>query len=509
MTSVIGLWLQAALSLQWGEPRSQAFWQLYGAELRKTSAYEAPHAYTLLLNGADAYGLPYQTTNSRESEWGDSAICDCIRMDSIGPAMVSFAYQRGGLMEPPEADDTLMLWGLTATGEWRLLWHTQGTGLADSSFTVVQLFLQDSIWFHPCFRLKWSTWGSTYGGYDNWHIGYTFIATDTIAATPYWKRLPRIYDKTYGRWGPTYTPLDSVCGIIKISDSIPTVVEVRVDRRVIFTQTYQGVGEFQVCLPPFRFLGRGIYSIEWIWHRFATADSGILLDTLVLEGNQWGYDDEEMETGYGLRQAGRAFLQVFRLDTPQLIKRIGVQFFPLPTQYGKPFQLGVWDINQGTTPLYLKIERVLVDSTNSWQWYEVDTPLVIGGQVGLGFIQLDGQPLGVGWDASCAIDSAVRLEFSGGWTPSEIKGCMMVRVELGSVETALSFPSPPKRSHLIVGQAGELLSFPKGACPPLMIWDTRGQFIALWSEGDIEAPLAGMYICTDTRGQVWRLVVRP
>lgn len=169
MSWMLTVWGQVVLSLPWGEPRTRDFWQLYGAELRKTSAYNAPHAYTLLLNGANQFGLPYQTDNPRLSGLGDSAVCGCIPLDSIGPVFISFAYQAGGRMEPPEIDDTLTLWGIDAAGEWRPLWQTQGTGIAETVFTAVNLFLEDAQWLHPCFRLKWTVWGSTYGAYDNWH----------------------------------------------------------------------------------------------------------------------------------------------------------------------------------------------------------------------------------------------------------------------------------------------------------------------------------------------------
>lgn len=83
-------------------------------------------------------------------------------------------------MDPPEADDTLSLWGLTVEGTWERLWHTEGSLRTDSAFTVVYVPLAEPKWFHPCLRLKWTTWGSTYGAYDNWFIAYTYVQRDTI-----------------------------------------------------------------------------------------------------------------------------------------------------------------------------------------------------------------------------------------------------------------------------------------------------------------------------------------
>lgn len=57
------IWVQVLWGVEWGGDTLP--WTLYGAELRKTSALAAPRAYTLLLNGAAAAGLPYQTDNPR------------------------------------------------------------------------------------------------------------------------------------------------------------------------------------------------------------------------------------------------------------------------------------------------------------------------------------------------------------------------------------------------------------------------------------------------------------
>ncbi|GIV25256.1 MAG: hypothetical protein KatS3mg026_0948 [Bacteroidia bacterium] len=94
------VWLQLfPLTAEWGE--TSPVWTFYGAEIRKTSAYQAPRAFCLLLNGANRSGLPYQTDNPRLSGYADSAQSPCIAPPQL-PVWVSFAYQRGGLMDPPE-----------------------------------------------------------------------------------------------------------------------------------------------------------------------------------------------------------------------------------------------------------------------------------------------------------------------------------------------------------------------------------------------------------------------
>lgn len=510
MSFILLIFGQIAIGLPWGEPRSRTFWELYGAELRKTSAYNAPHAYTLLLNGANTYGLPYQTENPRLSGWGDSTVSGCIRMDSIGLAYVSFAYQRGGRMEPPEADDTLTLWGLDADGAWVPLWQAQGTGMPETTFTTVHLLLQENRWFHPCFRLKWTVWGSTYGAYDNWHIAYTLIQRDTLPLYPVWGSLPRIYDEKYGIWGTNYAP--GAVSATVIGDSVLEVGSVvrlagqELRRRQSIPPPR---GEtLSIQLPPGMPPGR--YPVEWhlSWGNLP-ADSLHLIDTLVVEQNIWGYDDGEMEAGYGLLQLNRAFCQVFYIDTVQRLRRVGVRFFAVPTQYGKPFQLGVWNMAEGTRPLYLKFERILMDSVGGWQWFEIDTFLTIQGEIGVGFIQADNQPLAVGWDASCVGFSRVRIESAGGWVPSQIEGCMMVRIELTFPVAALYTAASECASSTVWGRAGEPLTFPPEATAPITIWGADGRLIERAAMGTVTLTVPGLYIGTDTRGRGWRLLIMP
>lgn len=504
-------WGQVALSLPWGEPRTRGFWQFYGAELRKTSAYNAPHAYTLLLNGANQFGLPYQTDNPRLSDWGDSAVCGCIRLDSIGPVFISFAYQAGGRMEPPEADDTLTLWGQNAAGEWRPLWQTQGTGLAETTFTAVTLFLSDAQWLHPCFRLKWTSWGSTYGAYDNWHIAYTLIRPDSLPPYPAWKALPRTYDKVYGTWGIGYDT-DSVYAFLSGDGNTEVEVQVFVNQQRIFYQRRfpsPSGDPVPIKLPMF-----GVpdtYRVEWLLSWDSLSSEFLRLeDVVVLDGHTWGYDDGEMEAGYGLRQPNRGFCQVFRIDTAQRLARVGVRFFPVPTQYGKPFQLGVWDMQAGLQPLYLKFERIQIDSVGGWQWFEIDTPLIVQGEIGVGFIQADHQPLGVGWDASCGGVNRVRVETPSGWVPSQIEGCMMLRIQLQPALSALEFSERRVAgTSTIHGRVGEPIAFPSSLSLPVRVWSMDGRLVGIYTAGEATFVQSGLYVATDARGHSCRLLIVP
>ncbi|MCS6895417.1 MAG: hypothetical protein NZZ60_04620 [Bacteroidia bacterium] len=510
MIALLFVFSQVALNRQWGDVKSQGFWRLYGAELRKTSAYNAPHAYALLLNGASRFDLPYQSDNPRLSGWGDSVVSGCIRMDSIGPAYLSFAYQRGGYMEPPENDDTLILWGLNANGQWLPLWRTEGTGIAETTFSVVHLFIEDAQWLHPCFTLKWTVWGSTYGAYDNWFVGYTIIRRDTQSILPVWVQLPRIYDAVYAVWPYTYSVFDSVSARVAGDGMTPFRTEVFMNGQYILRTARifsPGGDTIRVRIPVINSPGR--FPVRWaLYGGMVSIDSFVVTDTLIIGEDVWGFDDGEMESGYGLLQANRPFCQSFRIDTPHRLKSIGVKFFPLPAQYGKPFQLGVWDPSGNASgPLYLKFQRIISDTTSDWQWFDLDTSIVVRGEICVGLVQLEAQPLGVGWDMNCGTTS-VKVQSSGGWIPSELRGCMMIRVKLEPAVASLPSVSERHIHSTIVGRAGQEIAIPSEARLPLRVWNMVGAESFL-NQASMTIPTPGVYVCVDAAGQVWRLIIVP
>jgi hypothetical protein len=98
----MGAWvlLQVWLGGSWGV--GGPAWQSYGTQLRKSSGLNAPRALVQVLNGADSKDFPYQTDNPRAAGWGDSLVSPCLNTENAPKLYVHFAYQRGGLMDPPK-----------------------------------------------------------------------------------------------------------------------------------------------------------------------------------------------------------------------------------------------------------------------------------------------------------------------------------------------------------------------------------------------------------------------
>jgi len=505
--------LQIWLGGSWGVPGSS--WQSYGTQLRKSSAINAPRAFVMVLNGADARNLPYQIDNPRTAGWTDSLLSPCLNTESAPSLFVHFAYQRGGLMDAPEADDTLRLWGLRSDSTWQVLWDTVGTGQADTTFWERTLRLEDPAWRHPCFRLRWAAYGSTYGAYDNWLLAYTAVTADSLLTGAYWQSIPRVY---WGRYGivPAYLAE-------QIQDSLLTTITGLPGNNVLLTHQRS-----DATLTRSLTLSGGSDSVRWpsLQGPFPDTLSRIELlykieptdelwpDTTTV-GPWLGYEDGEMEQGYGLSVSNRAFIQVFELDTLVAMDRVAIQFFPVPTQVGKPFQLGVWLLSERQDPVYLRFQRIQLDSVGGgFVEYLLDTVLWVQGRVGVGFIQADNMPLGVGWDGSYAGETVVYRDSAGVWVPSRKQGCLMMRLGLVP-QRLLSLTSGPEQ---IAGwwlapvpvRAGATVQIGGSYRGVLSVWSLQGMRLGEVSGGTFQAPMqAGMYFVRDDQGCTQKLLVVP
>jgi hypothetical protein len=511
----MGAWvlLQVWLGGSWGV--GGPAWQSYGTQLRKSSGLNAPRALVQVLNGADSKDLPYQTDNPRAAGWGDSLVSPCLNTENAPKLYVHFAYQRGGLMDPPESNDTLRLWGLRADGTWQVLWDTIGTGQVDSTFLEHTLQLEDSVWRHRCFRLRWAVYGSIYGAYDNWLLAYTAVTADSLLSGTYWRFIPRTY---WGRYGivPHYLA-------DRIRDSLVTAVMGAPGEVGVFTYQ-QPNGTFLKTVS----LSGGIDTVRWppILGPFADTLSQMELRYECLPTNElwvdttavgrWiGYDDGEMEQGYGLSVANRAFIQVFQLDTLVALDRVAIRFFPVPTQVGRPFQLGIWLLAEGRDPVYLRFHRVSLDTAGGgFVEYPLDTVLWVRGRIGVGFIQADNQPLGVGWDGSYREEPVVYRDSAGFWVPSRKEGCLMVR--LGLVPQSLlglSGVGEPRGGwwlRPVPARAGMPVQLCGQWAGEITLWSTEGKMLRRIAQETFEAPSTpGVYLVQDALGRTYKLLVLP
>ncbi|MCS6789913.1 MAG: hypothetical protein NZ580_02895, partial [Bacteroidia bacterium] len=401
----------------------------------------------------------------------------------------------------------------SSTNTWQLLWYAVGSAMADSQFQKVVLPLRAPSWFHSCFQLRWKAWGSTWGAYDNWLIAYTYILRDTAYNPVAWERLPRSYHTTFTNW---VFPSAS-------SDSLQASFVGREGQRIraalyVNQQSFwRGVAEIRqgrakITLPSLSTFSPGTYLLEWRLERVNPPETlySVVYDTLRLLPDMLSYDDGEVERGYGVRQAGKAFLQDFELDTAWQITAVGIKYFIIPNQIGKPFQLGIWRSVEERQPLYLKYERVYPDSAEGWRWYRIDTPIVLRGKIGVGLIQADAQPLGVGWDAGCS--TRLYLEQGGSWVVSGQGGCLHIRLRLAVPQTALrnaeansifSIPSPLS--------AGAELPKDRVWAYPLRLWNAQGQLITQWgAEEQLQLPYqSGLYFLQDSLGRSVPILILP
>ena len=119
-------------------------------------SYNAPSRGVLTFDGATYDRKKYSPF--LEINYADFIESQPIDLSGFSPSdslILSFFYQPGGVGDAPEeADSFLLAFDTTGAGDYWPVWATVGDGSAHSSFTYVQVVLEDSVFFHSDFKFR-------------------------------------------------------------------------------------------------------------------------------------------------------------------------------------------------------------------------------------------------------------------------------------------------------------------------------------------------------------------
>jgi hypothetical protein len=500
---------------------SRAFWDLPtngvvgservpGVSTRKSSA--GPSKGTCSFDGATAFGELYE----QELAFGmaDSLTSLPFDLSAFAPGdslYLSFYVQRGGPSDVPEASDSLVLsFDSSGTYQYERVWGLKGNGASDLRFRYVEIPIREARYFRNGFRFRFQNFGSLNGEFDVFHIDYVVLrhnrfAGDSAASdvSPYIVNsgpmgtvtaVPRDHFGLAARMG---TPVVRVANVS--TPAITTQLNCQISDPVggnaligSISQTYGPVtiqpGEHEVAILPGSFSEQASSFIDYGAIRFrsivsAPGDQRPGNDTLDFYcgiDSVLGYDDGVSDGAYGLTTA-RSFCQTYRIPEPDTLTAVWIYFTPYLyynsangqsySLANKNFRLSVWDtlvvdsfLVQTSTGMSVRYDS----SLNSFNRYPLANPIVVDTLFWVGIRQIDGVPLGVGFDRNFGAAELYYEATNGDFVLSTNVGALMIRPEFGQKRLSVgqenslprlapmvsTFPNPWREGELTLRMEG-------------------------------------------------------
>ncbi len=456
-------------------------------------------------DGLDEFGNPYDNAASTIQGGCDTLTSKYIRLltrpssqgggqyslaDSI---TLSFYWQKKGWGDGPDSNDSLVLdfYNFTSN-QWSRQWFLKGiiSGGQDTSFTSVQIRISNAAFLTDGFRFRFRTYGSKTGSLDHWHLDYIrfFKAynqftgqMDTllqdVAMTQPGKSLMNEY--TAVPWNH-FTSLsqidqenllrDSSRMDYRVNGNAPS--DVGFNNRIYnFAGSYvSGFGAANGNIFPSRpqqqnliysFGVDSIYPNTPSWKVDSTyftvknyftngnAFSGLKTnDTTSYTQeffNFYSLDDGTAEVGYDLINApnGKVAMK-FEILKPDTLRAVRIFFVQQGVDVSsKLFTIKIWSSlnpevliyqESGLTPAY-------IDSLNGFASYVLTGVVPVAGTIYVGFQQVLGDGLHLGFDRNTASNSRMFYNVGAGWIQTAVAaGTYMIRAVVGKVDLFVGVP---------------------------------------------------------------------
>ncbi|MFC5411205.1 T9SS type A sorting domain-containing protein [Larkinella bovis] len=164
-------------------------WQPSNVYINNTLPINHPSLNVATFDGLKADGTPYDFTNPEASGPTDTLTSQPIDLAgyAAGDAIfMSFYWQRKGLGELPDTEDSLRLQFLTTTGTWETVWKQAGD-TTNNNFTQSFVAVDQPRFLHAAFQFRFQAFGRTSGAFDSWHLDYIYLDRGRSATNRYIK----------------------------------------------------------------------------------------------------------------------------------------------------------------------------------------------------------------------------------------------------------------------------------------------------------------------------------
>lgn len=428
--------------------------------IQRSATWFPPDLGVLVFDGADSSGAGYYPSiYTTYPGYRDSIVTHPIDLSGYSPGdslYLSFYLNKAYRIDTPEANDSFLVYFKDAEGQFQPIWAVNGAFSNTDTFQYIQIPIRDSAFFHNQFQIVFKTYGNLNGRYDVWLLDCVYLNKNRSYNDRYpndvgiqsFSSLPFSQGRAIPirHWDGLLFPLN--IRISNLSDSPYggtfhySVQDILHNQP--FNQPSSGAQPFS--LNPYtsvQLVGGISDQVSWnqegrLQYTFfldpATANprNDTLLLTYSLD-SVWHYDDGESEAGYGLFNKG-AIAQQYVLSQPDTLTAIWIQFHPVASNYqNKPFYLAIWQgSSQPTLPTHKQFTRITFTHPNQFVRYPLTTPIPVQNAFKIGIIQVDDNPIGVGFDKDGTIPNVIFYENDNQWRVSQFRGVLMIAPELAS-----------------------------------------------------------------------------
>jgi hypothetical protein len=461
-----------------------------GVFINNTMATTQPSVNLASFDGLDASGNPYDYLNQLSSGVTDTLTSVPINLAGLTVAdsvYISFHWLAKGLVELPDGDDSLTLEFLDKNKRWVGIWGQKGM-VYDTLFTQNLVAVQGPEFFYDGFQFRFKTYGKRSGGYDTWHLDYIYLnkgrsANDryvmdlavTKPLTPFFKHYTAMPLKQY--WvnpgGVTATHVVS---------EIYNLAKERNTTTYTFTVQNEATGQmYQTFTSPTTDIIDGnetqtkrialnlnipkndalkALKLKYKFKlntsdRETTNIPSVDLrrnDTISAQANlsdYYAYDDETAEYGVQVNQRLARVALRFGLSKPDTLAGVNMSIVPFNKDIsGQSFTIQVWSNKDG------KPDQVLVQKSVTARYpeqrdgfisYAFDTPIAVADTFYVGWIQINEEPLSIGFDRNSLLGTEnVFFNLGTEWVrETGLKGSIMIRPYMGGKATGVITGNEP------------------------------------------------------------------
>lgn len=467
-------------SLPTNDPAVPVEWQMWednSARINNTLCKNVPTQGVATLDGLDFQGYPYDFSN--QFAYGPADTLTSCQIDLSGltaadSVKLIFHYQKGGMGNAPEFEDSLLLEmtiGGTNPPLWQLVWSSPGGG-ADDNFTRQFIHISDPNLLHESAQFRFRNFATLSGNVDHWNIDYVWLDDDIVDADF------KIIDVAVsshessllnGLQSMPWDHYQTDPGGFIDDDQFVTFSNLDDDRNISFDAEVYFEDNLQAALPQlsstaenaFSFLERQLsindgspnnyvfdvnvadtcadFRVRYI--NATSPDINPNNDTLEFTqhfGNYYAYDDGSAEGAYALNQAGSAKAMKFTNVVTDSLLGLLIHFSPFNTDNSNEiFVLKAWQDEDGAVgeeigenfntynPEYFS------EGYDRFVYYEYDLPLeILAGDFYVGIVQSTDAELNIGYDKHTNANPDklyYRLGNNGSFLQSSIQGSLMIR----------------------------------------------------------------------------------